>query len=76
MADDATPRFPDLTITVQLSATHADNRTIVLQSLIDAGEMEAAVEFIGDVARETEGRLHRSRWIGVAKSYVRLKWTP
>ncbi|WIC89128.1 hypothetical protein SEA_OTTAWA_82 [Arthrobacter phage Ottawa] len=70
------PRYPDIKVDVGLNDTHADNRIRVIVALQQAGEFEAAVEFITDVARETQGRLHRSRWIKVAQRYVTLNWHP
>ena len=68
------PLYPHITVDVGLDQTHADNRIKVIVALQQAGEFSAAVNFINDVARETQGRIHRSRWIGVAERYVRLNW--
>ena len=69
------PRFPDLSVKAIRADTHQKNRARVIEALQGAGYEGAVVEFINDVARETKGRIHRSRWIGVAERYVYLDWT-
>lgn len=69
------PRFPDVTVAVNRDDTHQHNRVKVIQALQAGGYEAAVVEFINDVARETQGRIHRSRWISVAERYVVLDWT-
>lgn len=68
------PRFPDLTVKVSPTKTHQSNRARVIGALQAAGYHTAVVEFINDVARETQGRIHRSRWMAVAERYVHLSW--
>lgn len=72
---ETAPRFPDVTVAVNRNDTHQHNRVKVIAALQAAGYEAAVVEFINDVARETQGRIHRSRWIAVADRYITLDWT-
>jgi hypothetical protein len=38
------------------------------------GHPAEAVDFINEVSRVTEGRVHRHRWVSVAERYVKLHW--
>lgn len=58
----------------KLNATHAENRQALLTLLMASGREDDAVRFIGEVKTATQGRLHRHRWIDVARRYVKLEW--
>lgn len=67
---------PTLVFHPRLNATHAENREAFLQLLGSEGREADMVKFIIEVKKATSGRLHRHRWIDVAKRYAKLEWVP
>jgi hypothetical protein len=68
------PVFPEIEVRPRHSNTAAQNRQLVMKRLMAEGHPAEAVDFINEVSRVTEGRVHRHRWVSVAERYVKLHW--